>query len=381
MSTDPTTSSCSHGEFKHFKTAFFTREFLLAGFDYFGKSVNVLNVESMSEWQKIVLFAEQSSAVKGVVLVSLKEGNFCAGADLEQMHDAQQRRSFQEMEQLVITAHRLFDAMEDRRNRFVAAVEGCLFGRWTRAGAGLPHANCQHPSEDLFCSARSQTGHSSWVRRHSTSPEADWFTSGIGNDHDGEDGFSPAGSTDGPCRRDGDLDPLPRQDSGRGSKRSPRSSRYRASLRTLLSSYPTTPSPGEPAVLEPARCSCTVVSLRATAGHQAGSAFLSGSAPCHRCSGERDACEHSGRIAHGRKASPSGSHGQPDFLTPRWAVPGRGGGETAGCHGSKSGDTYRSTGGRIDGLTNRRAARRKRILGGVARCGVGHSCGSDGEDP
>ena len=65
----------------------------------------MLNVESMSEWQEIVQFAEQSAAVKGVVLVSVKEGNFCAGADLEQMHDAQRQRSFQEMEQLVITAH------------------------------------------------------------------------------------------------------------------------------------------------------------------------------------------------------------------------------------------------------------------------------------
>ena len=91
-------------------------------------SVNVLNVESMSEWQKIVQFAEQSSTVKGVVLVSVKEGNFCAGADLEQMHDAQRQRSFQEMEQLVITAHTLFDEMERSPKPFVAAVEGACLG-------------------------------------------------------------------------------------------------------------------------------------------------------------------------------------------------------------------------------------------------------------
>ena len=80
----------------------------------------------MSEWQKIVQFAEQSSAIKGVVLVSLKEGNFCAGADLEQMHDAQRRRSFQEMEQLVITAHRLFDAMERIAETFCRRSGRCL---------------------------------------------------------------------------------------------------------------------------------------------------------------------------------------------------------------------------------------------------------------
>lgn len=120
--------SISPGEFKHFKTVVLDEGILLAGFDYSGKSVNVLNVESMTEWQKIVQFAEQSSVIKGVVLVSMKEGNFCAGADLEQMHDAQRKGSFQEMEQLVIAAHRLFDEMERSPKPFVAAVEGACLG-------------------------------------------------------------------------------------------------------------------------------------------------------------------------------------------------------------------------------------------------------------
>ena len=116
------------GEFTHFKTIILDEGILLAGFDYFGKPVNVLNVGSLSEWQKIVQHAEQSPAIKGVVLVSMKEGNFCAGADLEQMHDAQRRRAFQEMEQLVTTAHRLFDRMDRSPKPFVAAVEGACLG-------------------------------------------------------------------------------------------------------------------------------------------------------------------------------------------------------------------------------------------------------------
>lgn len=116
------------GRFKHFKTEVFGDGILLAGFDYSGKSVNVLNVESMTEWQEIVRLAEQSAAINSVVLVSLKEGNFCAGADLEQMHDAQHRRSFHEMEQLVITTHQLFDAMGRSQKPFVAAVEGVCVG-------------------------------------------------------------------------------------------------------------------------------------------------------------------------------------------------------------------------------------------------------------
>ena len=128
MSSDRSIAPRCHGEFTHFKTTVLDGGILLAGFDYFGKSVNVLNVESMSEWQDIVQIAEQSATIKGVVLVSMKEGNFCAGADLEQMHDAQRRRSFQEMEQLVITAHTLFDAMGRSPKPFVAAVEGACLG-------------------------------------------------------------------------------------------------------------------------------------------------------------------------------------------------------------------------------------------------------------
>ena len=116
------------GEFKHFKTVVLDEGILLAGFDYSGKPVNVLNVESMSEWQEIVRHAEQSSVINGVVLVSVKEGNFCAGADLEQMHEAQRQRSFQKMEQLVDAAHKLFDEMERSLKPFVAAVEGACLG-------------------------------------------------------------------------------------------------------------------------------------------------------------------------------------------------------------------------------------------------------------
>lgn len=114
--------------FKHFKTLLLDGGILLAGFDYCGKPVNVLNAESLSEWRDIVERVAQPSAVQAVILVSLKEANFCAGADLEQMHDAQRRHSFQEMEQLVLTTHQLFDVMERSAKPLVAAVEGACLG-------------------------------------------------------------------------------------------------------------------------------------------------------------------------------------------------------------------------------------------------------------
>src|SRR4029079_6027824 len=132
-------------DFKHFKTARVHDGILLAGFDYDGKAVSVLNAESFGEWQDIVRSAEQSSTVTSVVLVSLKEGNFCAGADLEQMHGAQEQRSFEALEQLVNTAHTVLDTMERSPKPFVAALEGA------RLGGGLELA--------LACHARIASAH------------------------------------------------------------------------------------------------------------------------------------------------------------------------------------------------------------------------------
>lgn len=124
-----TASSDGEAELKHFKILVLDEGILLAGFDYAGKPVNVLNAESVSEWQHIVQLVVHTESIKGAVLLSLKEANFCAGADLEQMHDAQTRQSFQAMETLVAAVHHLFHEMARSPKSFVAAVEGpCLGG-------------------------------------------------------------------------------------------------------------------------------------------------------------------------------------------------------------------------------------------------------------
>jgi 3-hydroxyacyl-CoA dehydrogenase/enoyl-CoA hydratase/3-hydroxybutyryl-CoA epimerase len=128
MSHERTESFSLPGDLQHFKTAILPGGMLLVGFDYHGKTVNVLNVESLLEWQHIVQAAEGSSAVTGVVLMSMKEGNFCAGADLEQIHQAQEQSMFSVVEHLVVSAHRIFEAMQNSRKPFVAAVEGACLG-------------------------------------------------------------------------------------------------------------------------------------------------------------------------------------------------------------------------------------------------------------
>ncbi len=234
---------------------------LLAGFDYSGKSVNVLNVGSMSEWQEIVQFAEQSSAIKGVVLVSLKEGNFCAGADLEQMHDAQRQRSFQEMEQLVITAHRLFDAMERSPKPFVAAVEGaCLGGGLELVLACHMRIASTHP-RTCFALPEVKLGILPGFGGTQRLPRLIGLPAALDMITSGKTDLSPTGSADGPCGRNGCLCPFHGQDPGEDSEGNSRSSRYCPSPQSLFGSRPTAAPPGNPEILKRSRDSFARVSL------------------------------------------------------------------------------------------------------------------------
>lgn len=131
---------------RHFKTLVLDGGVLLAGFDYCGKSVNVLDADSIAGWGEVVRQVRETDAITGVVLVSLKEESFCAGANLELLRDAQGRGAYDEVGQLVTTVHQLFDAMASSSKPFVAAVEGAC------VGGGLELA--------LACHARLASTHS-----------------------------------------------------------------------------------------------------------------------------------------------------------------------------------------------------------------------------
>jgi 3-hydroxyacyl-CoA dehydrogenase/enoyl-CoA hydratase/carnithine racemase len=119
---------------------------LLAGFDYRGKSANVLNGDSVAGLQAVVEEALGADAVTALVLVSLKDGIFCAGADLEQVHDAQRKQALDGIDRLVMTVHALFDAMDRSRKPIVAAIEGaCLGGGMELALACHVRLASSHP--------------------------------------------------------------------------------------------------------------------------------------------------------------------------------------------------------------------------------------------
>ena len=69
---DPQTSAmAATAERRHFKTLLLDGGILLAGFDYCGKSVNVLDPESIAGWQEVVRQVRDTDAIKAVVLVSV----------------------------------------------------------------------------------------------------------------------------------------------------------------------------------------------------------------------------------------------------------------------------------------------------------------------
>ncbi|HEX2056599.1 MAG TPA: enoyl-CoA hydratase-related protein, partial [Nitrospiraceae bacterium] len=124
----PMSASSNRGH-KHFPTALLDEGILLVGFDYSGKAVNLLNQESLADWRDIIERVQQTVEITGVVLVSLKEANFCAGADLDEIRAVQRSGDFGAIDRLVTGVHHLFHEMARSSKPFVAAVEGpCLGG-------------------------------------------------------------------------------------------------------------------------------------------------------------------------------------------------------------------------------------------------------------
>lgn len=115
-------------EFKHFKTLLLENGILLIGFDYEGSSVNINNDESLEELEKLVQFALENKDVKGAVLLSLKQGNFCAGADLKKISLLRQNNQLDLAEGIISGMHVLLQKIEQSPKPFVAAIGGAALG-------------------------------------------------------------------------------------------------------------------------------------------------------------------------------------------------------------------------------------------------------------
>ena len=72
--------------YQNFKTKLLKNGVLIIGFDYRNRPVNILNSEVMEELNTIARKEIQNKSVKAIVIVSLKNGSFIAGADINEIY-------------------------------------------------------------------------------------------------------------------------------------------------------------------------------------------------------------------------------------------------------------------------------------------------------
>ena len=113
--------------YQNFKTKLLKNGVLIIGFDYRNRPVNILNSEVMEELNTIARKEIQNKSVKAIVIVSLKNGSFIAGADINEIYSIT-AENLDQAENLIIKAHNLFDIIEKSGKPIIAAIEGACFG-------------------------------------------------------------------------------------------------------------------------------------------------------------------------------------------------------------------------------------------------------------
>jgi 3-hydroxyacyl-CoA dehydrogenase/enoyl-CoA hydratase/3-hydroxybutyryl-CoA epimerase len=90
-----------------------------------GSRVNIMNLQFIQELERAVDELERNRAIAGVIFASVKEGQFVAGADLEQILEA---RTPEEASEAVRRLQRTFNRLEALRYPSVAAINGPALG-------------------------------------------------------------------------------------------------------------------------------------------------------------------------------------------------------------------------------------------------------------
>ena len=90
-----------------------------------GEKVNTLDESMMEEFSAFLDQLEKDSELKGAVLISGKENNFIAGADIEMF---KARETPEKMEQLSKNGHAILNKIEASSKPFVVAIHGSCMG-------------------------------------------------------------------------------------------------------------------------------------------------------------------------------------------------------------------------------------------------------------
>lgn len=135
--------------YQNFKTKLLKNGVLIIGFDYRDRPVNVLDSEVMEELDRIIRKEIQNKFVAGIVIVSLKNGSFIAGADVNKIYSITEK-NLDQAKNLIAKAHNLFSTMEKSEKPFIAAIDGaCLGGGMELALACHMRVATDHPKTVL----------------------------------------------------------------------------------------------------------------------------------------------------------------------------------------------------------------------------------------
>lgn len=93
--------------------------------DQSGEKVNTLNEKMMEEFSAFLTELENDSSLKGAVLISGKENNFIAGADIEMF---KARDTATEIEELSLGGHEILNQVENSSKPIVVAIHGSCMG-------------------------------------------------------------------------------------------------------------------------------------------------------------------------------------------------------------------------------------------------------------
>lgn len=98
---------------------------LILSLDKPDEKVNTLDEAMMAQFLEILLFAETSDEVSGIVLISRKKDNFIAGADIEMFKS---RETAMDLEKLSLDGHTILNRISAFKKPVVVAIHGSCMG-------------------------------------------------------------------------------------------------------------------------------------------------------------------------------------------------------------------------------------------------------------
>jgi 3-hydroxyacyl-CoA dehydrogenase/enoyl-CoA hydratase/3-hydroxybutyryl-CoA epimerase len=90
-----------------------------------GEKVNTLNEAMMEEFSSFLDDLESDNSILGAILISGKENNFIAGADIEMF---KARETAEEIEQLSLDGHKILNRVEEHSKPVIVAIHGSCMG-------------------------------------------------------------------------------------------------------------------------------------------------------------------------------------------------------------------------------------------------------------